>query len=590
MKKKKMSKNIASVLVIVLVVTLGLWVIIVYPLIKFHSNESTLKKAGERYFQINANRLPSEGELVTLEGITLLDKSYISESLRSAYNGSECNMRNSWVKVKKESGDYKYYTYLECGLMKSSVDHKGPDIKLNGKDEIEVERGEKFEDPGIKSVRDNTDGKINPENVTVKSDLDTSQIGEYTITYSAIDSFQNKSVVTRKVKVTQSLKQTILNATDNDGTYRGDVNNNYIRFSGQLFRIVNLNKDGTVKIVSNDNISQVDYNSLDNWLNEYYYNHLAEESKKYIATKTSWCSDTVKKEEVDKKVDCKEQKNKKNIGLLSVNEYNSSLKEGESYLYTDSINWTSSSKSSTMAWTTTVVFLGQDSKYLDYNKREHFNIRPSVVLKKDIKIIDGDGTINDPYDIGDFKTGKAGEKINTRYSGEYINYSGIDYRIIEVEDGYTKVTSVNDFSADSYEYGGGSAYNPNKKDNIGYTLENNVSKYMKTSLFAKHTITVPIYENRSSYNGKKTEKKYEVKFSAPNLYDMYSASMTPSWYVNSSKKENMRYVSSDNGTVYYDMTDITSKEAKLKFVAYLKKDVEITSGKGTERNPYKINN
>ncbi len=588
MKKKENNKSILSILVIALVIVLGLWVIIIYPLVKFNSNENIMRKAGERFFQLNANRVPREGEMATVSGITLLDKSYIKEALKGAYSGEECDLKKSWVKVKKQSGELKYYVYLQCGFMSSRVDHKGPEIKLNGNVEMEVEKGSNFKDPGVKSVKDKTDGNIDISSVIIKSDIDTTKVGEYTIVYSATDSFENKTSVTRKVTVSQSLKQTILNGTNNDGIYKGLDVNNYIKFSGQLFRIVRLNDDGTVKIVSAEDISQVDYNSIDKWLNDYYYEHLAESSKDFVQERSVWCSDDVGKNSVDTKVDCKVEKNKKNAGLLSINEYNSSQKEGESYLYTNTINWTSNSLDDKNAWTTRKNFFNQESKYLEYSRKNHFNVRPSIVLKKNIKIIDGSGTADDPYDIGDFKTGKPGEDLNKRYSGEYVEYAGILYRIVETDGKNAKVIVAGDISEDKFEYGDGKVYNPNKKGNIGYNLENTVSSYIKTSYFEKHSVVVPIYENKSSYSGKKTEKKYNVKFSAPNLYDMYSSSVIPTWYINSSNKNNVRYLSSDNGTVYYDTNDYMSGTANLRFVAYFKEGITIKSGKGTMKEPYKV--
>ncbi len=587
MNKKKINNNTISILVISLVIILGLWVIIIYPLIKFNSNEKILENAGKRYFQINNSFLPQEGETKMIDAITLVDKSYMN-SLRTAYNNSECDLKESWVKVRKTSGEYKYYPYLKCGILKSRVDHTGPIINLKGKDVIEIEKDEKFEDPGINNVKDNTDGDLKVDAVNIKSDVDTSKIGEYTITYSAVDSFLNRSEVTRKVIVSQSLNKTVLKDTDNSRIYKGSVENNYIKFSGQIFRIVGLNDDDTVKIVSDEDISQVDYKSLDKWLNDYYYEHIADSSKEYIVENYKWCTDTVKNTQVDSKISCDSKKNKENVGLLAINEYNSSLKEGESYLYTDTINWTSSSETDSKAWTTRNIFFGQDSKYLDYNKTYHFNVRPSIVLKKNIKIIDGDGTVDNPYDIGDFHKGKPGDKLNTRYSGEFIIYGGVLYRIVEIEDDYVKVISVNSITDDTFEYGSGNVYNPNKNDNIGYTIENNISKYTTTKLFVKHSVTVPIYEKNSSYDGKKTEKKYNIKFSAPNLYDMYSSSMNSCWYINSSNTVGTKYVSSENGTVYYDMDDINNINSMIRFTAYLKKSVEIVSGSGTADNPYKI--
>ena len=585
MEKNKVQKNI-SIIIVVAIIILGLWFIIIYPLIRFNGNEKRVVEAGKRYFQINSNRLPTEGKITTVSLRTLLDQKYVDD-LRTAYNKDTCSGKESWVKVRKTGGKYQYYVYLKCGVMTSNVDHKGPEIRLKGKDTIEVEKDSKFADPGVESVRDNTDGAMDIKDVYIKSNVDTSKIGDYTITYSAIDSFENKTEVTRKVVVSQSLEGVIKKATDNDRVYKGNVTNNYIKFSGQLFRIVGLNSDGTVKIVSNEDISHVDYQSVDKWLQDYYYKHLADSSKQFLVTNYNFCQDSIKKGEIEQKNTCNNEKNKQNVGLLAINEYNRSLKEGESYLYTNTINWISDRLDDKKAWTTRKFFFGQDSKYLEYDQSYNFNIRPVLVLKKDVKVLAGDGSINAPYDIGDFKTAKGGVKTTTRYSGEYINYGGIIYRIVEPNvGGYTKVISVNDIFGEGINYGEGNQYNPNKEGNIGYYIENNVSKMIKVGIFAKHEVAVPIYQSKATYTGKKTTKKYNIKFAAPSMYEMYSTYTDSVWYIESTKGD-MKYLSSFNGTVYDSISELELK-AKARFTGYLKKSSVITSGSGTYDDPYKV--
>lgn len=585
MEKNKIQKNVSIIMTIVVIV-LGLWFIIIYPLIRFNVNEKKVLEAGKRYFQINSNRLPNEKDLTTVSLTTLFDQKYIGD-LRTAYNRDTCSGKESWVKVRKTGGEYKYYVYLKCGVMSSNIDHKGPKITLKGKETINVEKDSKFVDPGVESVRDNTDGAMDVKDVYIKGEVDTSKIGSYTITYSAMDSFENKTVVTRKVIVSQSLTETVKKATDSDHVYKGKEDHNYIKFSGQLFRIVGVNSDGTVKIVSDENISHVDYKSVDKWLNDYYYNHLSDSSKEYLVNHYNFCKDTVSKEQVDSKIDCNNAKNKQNVGLLSINEYNKSLKEGESYLYTDTINWTSDQMNSKKAWTVRSAFFGQNSKYLDYDQSDNFNVKPVLILKKDTKILEGDGSITNPYDIGDFKNAKGGVKTTKRYSGEYLSYGGILYRIVEPNvDGYTKVISVNDIFGESVGYGDGDQYNPNNKENIGYYIENNVSRNIKVGIFVKHEVNVPIYQTKATYTGKKTTKKYNVKFAAPSMYEMYSTYFDSAWYVESTKGD-MKYLSSYNGTVYSSINEI-ELSAKARFTAYLKKSTVIVSGAGTLHDPYKV--
>ena len=147
MEKNKVQKNI-SIIIVVAIIILGLWFIIIYPLIRFNGNEKRVVEAGKRYFQINSNRLPTEGKITTVSLRTLLDQKYVDD-LRTAYNKDTCSGKESWVKVRKTGGKYQYYVYLKCGVMTSNVDHKGPEIRLKGKDTIEVEKDSKFDDPGV---------------------------------------------------------------------------------------------------------------------------------------------------------------------------------------------------------------------------------------------------------------------------------------------------------------------------------------------------------------------------------------------------------------------------------------------------------
>ena len=55
----------------------------------------------------------------------------------------------------------------------------------------------------------------------------------------------------------------------------------------------------------------------------------------------------------------------------------------------------------------------------------------------------------------------------------------------------------------------------------------------------------------------------------------------------SSKTDDIKYVVSDNGTVYYNPIS-DEFEAGVKVVGYLNKDCTIKSGKGTIDNPYVI--
>ena len=119
-------------------------------------------------------------------------------------------------------------------------------------------------------------------------------------------------------------------------------------------------------------------------------------------------------------------------------------------------------------------------------------------------------------------------------------------------------------------------------------IENTVSTYNKVGIFAKHQIEVPIYKGIATYSGEKTTKKYNVKFSAPSMYEMYSSYYDSFWYIESSKQSDIKYASSYNGTVYFDMDDITDINTHIMYTGYMKKTSVIISGSGTMSDPYEV--
>ena len=579
----------------VVIVGLFVWFLVLSPYMTFKQNENEMVKAAKRYYEINLDKLPTGTRISTVTLQTLSRENYIDKDFYVPFSKEPCSITESWVKVKHTDSGYKYYAYLECGVLKSTTDHKGPTITLNGKDEITINKDEKYEELGVKKVVDNTDGKMDVKDVTIDSSkVDTSKVGTYKVTYTALDSFKNKTEKVRTVKVVQELEHTIKKDTNNTGVYTGTVENNYIRFSGNLFRIVSV-ENGNVKIVAAEDVSNVNYSGLDQWL-EYYYNHLADSSKEYIV-KTKYCNDKVTDTTTKK---CSSYTKEKDVYILSVEDVNNSVDSstGESYLYPPTIVWLANAKTDKESWTTRSFFSSYDEKYKSFSKDYNFGIRPVITIKGSNLITAGSGTETDPYQIDDMKTGKADEKLNTRYSGEYIEHSNMLWRIVEVEKSDTiKVVSsanvrIGNEERISYDDNiTNKIYNPNQKGNVGYKINQKAADTIDEKYFVKTEIEVPIYKRLAKYNKETTKKKYKVKFHAPDMYDLYTAAnselLINYWLINSSQQENIEYMVSSIGIIYYEGIPDTNK-AGTRVTGYLDKNCKIVSGNGTKEKPYKI--
>jgi len=590
MQKGNWSKKI-KLLVTVAIILAFVWFLIVSPMITFHNNENKLLEAAKRYFELNSSELPTGERVKTLSLKTLYHKAFLKEDLFVPYTNKTCSIENSWVKVKRVDGEYKYYTYLECGVLSSTVDHKGPVITLNGDKEMTIGKGEKYTELGVKSLVDNTDGKLDIKNVTISGEVDTSTVDTYEITYTAYDSLKNKTEVVREVKVVQKLNSTIKSSLNDKKIFTGELENNYIKLSNMLFRVYGLDDKNNVIIVSDEDIANVNYTKIDKWL-DYYYNNLNDFTKKAIV-ENKYCNMTIK-DKISDVTKCSSYTNNKKIYIPSAVEVNTAEAKGN-YMKPSTYSWIANSKDKNTAY----IINGTDN-YLAYNSNYNYGIRPMMTIKGDILITGGDGSKTDPYVFGDTKKGKGGSLVSERTTGEYISIDGSIYRIIKTNsDGTTKVISNYTVNSENGNVVVGAnagqakiVYNPKDKNSSAYFINNRVSEYVNTKYFVKHEISVPIYKKDIIYGEEVKTNKYSVMLSAPNMYEMFSAQPQNGiadsyWMINTSQADRTAAAVYDRGVAINGRIS-DYERLNVRFVAFIKKGTTISSGEGTEEKPYII--
>lgn len=589
-----------KIAITVIIVALLVWFLVLKPLRAFKNYEKSMESAAKRYYELNQTELPTGSRIATVSMQTLYHKAYLKEDFYIPYTKEPCSMKDSWVKVKKVNGEYKYYTYLKCGALESTVDNKGPEIKLNGSTEITVNLGEKYKDPGVKSVADKTDGKMSVKDVTIKTDkVDTSKVGTYEVTYTAMDSLKNKTTITRTVKVVSKLKNAVNIATDKKGYYVGATPNNYITLSGMMFRIIGVDGNN-VKIVAEEDIANVDYAGIASWL-DYYMKHFNEKSKKYLV-KNKYCNMQLADDQLTTQ-ECTAKTKSTYAYIPSIDEINRSKDTTGSFLQPTTLSWTASKKDDDNAYAVRNILLGVqgNSTYLADGIINNYGVRPVLTVKGDALLKAGNGSKDNPYTFGETAAGHADDPINTRYPGEYISYGGLLWRIVEANsDGTTRIISVDSIKENGqfvkvkHETSTNKkTYNPNEKGNIGYYINNRVSEFVDTSYFVNKEITVPIYNKDILYGKETSTKKYKVKLSAPNTYEMFSAQTSSNqdvrsyWLINSSKTQYYKGVVTDLGVVMRgEISDFLTFGIRL--VGNLNKSTTITKGKGTLDSPYNI--
>jgi hypothetical protein len=592
-------------LIVIAIIFGFVWFLVISPMITFRGYESKMEAAAKKYFELNSSQLPTGERIKTVSLKTLYHKSFMENDMYIPYSTQTCSIENSWVKVKKVNNDYKYYVYLECGVLTSTIDHKGPEIKLNGDSSITVGVGEEYKELGVKSVVDNSDGKLNVSDVTIKGSVDTSTVGTYEIQYIAFDSLSNKTTVTREVNVVKTLYSTVKKDLGTTNNYTGNPTNNYIRLSNMNFRIFGYDKNNNIIVVADQDIANVSYSKLDDWLNDYYYEHLNDATKKMIV-EAKYCNMTVNDSNLNS-TSCNTYTKKKKLSVPSIIEVNKASDGTNNFMKTSTMSWVSNSKGANEAYVTRNVFYGSyaGQSFLPYSTSYNYGVRPMFTISGDSLITGGSGTSTDPYVFNDSKTAKGGDELNTRYTGEYIKDGDTLWRIIDVmSDGTTKVISVDTLystTGESIDHAytpndkGTLSYNPTSRKSVAYFINNGATKYVDISNLSNHEIEVPIYKNNIIYGTEVSTKKYKVKLSAPNMFEMFSAqtnnllghSSGSYWYLNTSKTSNVCGAVTDIGVPVNGTIDDYYKFG-IRVVGYFKKSILISSGKGTAESPYII--
>lgn len=587
MKNNELIKKIVLVIA-VLVVLFLLWIFVLYPHQAFKHNEKILSDAGKRYFEINRRNLPKEeGRVSTVSLEVLIKQKYLDEL---KIGNSDCDIKNSNVKLRVENGADSYYTHLQCGSRHSNIDYQGPVITLNGKKKMTINLGETFTDPGILNIKDKTDGDIKTSKAIIKGTVNTNKIGKYEITYQVADSLDNTTIVTREVEVIESLSKVVKTDTKaSNGYYKGERYDNYIMFNNILFRIVKINSDDTVTIVSDNPLANIDYgaknnrfdgSNMDEWLNDYFYPQLSDKSKKLIVS-SKWCDDIYK----EGKSTCDRYSKKKNVGILSLEDYVNSLDNlGFSYLGIMARVWYNNFDSNNQVWS------GKSNTQAAYKDNILLNIKPAINLKKDTRITGGDGSPDDPYLIGTEQTVKRNMKVNKLDIGTVISYSGYDFIVAGHEDdGTTKLIMervLTDDEGNKFEISYDTIspvkiYNPKEVGNIAYQINNNLAKYIDTSYLVRKDVEVPIYNKLVTYKGKHETKTYKSKLSIPSVFDLFSGAINnsgePFWLIEASKEdENKTYIDTDGTTPFYYKH--VGRKVGVKLKVYLDKNAYIKSG------------
>ena len=413
-----------------------------------------------------------------------------------------------------------------------------------------------------------------------------------------------------------------------DGTdtfITGEAPDNYIWYSGKLWRAVSINNESkTTKLVTQWNISAINYNNdsstfegshMEEWLNDPTVDGFLGNLRDYenfIVTDAVWDAtlDATSLESITRPNGTTTVTDA--VGLLNMYEYQTSCRDttfSNCYLNNGLFWWTLTPYSTSSV--NCISYGGNVNNEVSSNAN---GIRPSINLKPNIKIVDGNGTIDNPYRLeGDNDTNLYGTLLNTRYSGEYIKFENDEnnlYRIVSHEtEGLTKITSAEPLKSSGNfiisAFGKDKIFSStntigtflNREYIISYVgdeyanmIEDNTTWYLGTVgtgasyKLAKYTDT-----NMSSYATSTNAKIGLLRFGELmagqfNRYNANTELTNTYWILTQTSLTYVRCVTDFSSVSYGASSNLYGVRPSLN----LKLNVIITSGDGTLQNPFTI--
>ena len=251
-----------------------------------------------------------------------------------------------------------------------------------------------------------------------------------------------------------------------------DSNNNYLMYSNILWRIIKVNKDNSIMVISDSSLTSLAYGEsvnftesyINKWLNQNdnEYSGILEKNlhnKETYLQPTISCIDTVN--ELDNK-DCENIINKNYISLLTTSDY-VNIGNKDSYVINNEYFYLNNTNEELKPW-----YIDNEGKITTTSGKDTYGVKPVITIKSNIDYISGDGTKDNPYKI---------ENENGLF-GSYVKLDNQLWRIYQVNENDVRLV-LNDYlkvnnKPIEYIYSNNSSYHDDYKyGSIAYYLNHN---------------------------------------------------------------------------------------------------------------------
>ena len=397
--------------------------------------------------------------------------------------------------------------------------------------------------------------------------------------------------VKKKQSYLDDTKGLVFNEEKKTYRYKGEVDDNYILYSGLLYRIISIDEEGNIKAVSEENVTLLypgfengyDKSYVNKWLNERDTDHSGVFEKTLVNSKsllddTSMCSDVI--DDLGN-ITCEESGTYR-VSLLSLYDYkecggkSSFLNNGTSY-YLGTLN-----KNNEIYYVT-----NEGEIALDQKASRAITIKPVITFSSGDELISGTGKKTDPYIIEKHDI----ETLSDVYVGNIIKINDNKYKVVEIQDSSVRVVSTDILMEDEENdlkiaFGG---------SNNVYSIKNTVGKYLNNTFLNSLELKDSVVNSNWYVNVLSLanldyvslrSSKVSAKVGMLTMGDMFvNESENVLTILRGMEATNIINVINENGNFFGDT--ITSKY-NVKPAFNIKGDLKITGGNGTMESPYEL--
>ena len=337
--------------------------------------------------------------------------------------------------------------------------------------------------------------------------------------------------------------------------FNGKNPNNYIFYSGLMYRILYIEKD-TIYAISDEVITKLKYGETSSFETSYineWLNKVETKDNTGIFINNLENFDLYLK---DKKISLLDRETFAKIGAT-----NSFVVEKDFWVL-DNDN---------------ALVVTEDGTLTKINNYDTFiGVKPVIKIKGINNYISGDGTEKNPYIL---------EKRNVAntsnlYVGDYILYKNILLRVIEKNEDNIRVMSVKPIKDKKIFSYSKSKYDIKSSTNLGYYLNKEFIKKLDKKDLVETIWNIGDYEIDYKSTFKESIKSY---IGLPKIGDYFIQNINDGYLLTPNKE--FIYVVDDKENIYINTTN---NKLNIYPTFGLKKNLVITKGKGLKDNPYVI--